>query len=216
MSPEQVSGSEQLRDLLCASCASQLPLCFEDWSPLAKVAYPFAAVMRYEGEIRKGILDLKFQGDRVWSWLFALLARYRLAALKYRPAAIVPIPLGKKRLRTRGYNQVEAWGEILAATLQIPLLRDALWRVRESCPQTHMRDRRGREENIRGVFALEEEIDFSLLAPGGILLIDDVSTSGATLRAAASELVKSGREVRILVLARDEYYAETERVHKAP
>lgn len=106
----------------------------------------------------------------------------------------VPVPLHRSRQRTRGFNQAEE----LARQLGIPVVR-ALRRVRATPSQTDLPAAR-RHANVRDAFAVARRVDVTGLR---IVLVDDVSTTGATLEACAAALVKAGAvEVRAVTAAR--------------
>ena len=111
------------------------------------------------------------------------------------PAALVPIPLAPKRLRTRGYNQSELLARALARKWRIPVLPDLLVRTRETPTQTALTPGT-RLANVAGAFS-----PGAWLTPGrrpGVsrtttyILVDDVFTTGATLAEAARALEQAG------------------------
>lgn len=104
---------------------------------------------------------------------------------EYRKFQIVPVPLGRKRRRSRGFNQAAELGRFLSQRLGIPLREQALRRHKETLPQGSP-DVVDRAENLREVFGVGRHSRF--LRGARILLIDDVVTSGATLRACAEVL----------------------------
>lgn len=114
---------------------------------------------------------------------------------------IVPIPLHKKRERERGYNQSELLArEIMKYDTQnlFELAPHALSRIRETKAQAKSEKRAARIENLRGVF----NADASLVRGKNIILIDDVTTTGATLASARKALRDKGaRSVRAYALA---------------
>jgi ComF family protein len=114
--------------------------------------------------------------------------------------AIVPVPLGWLRRRTRGYNQAELMAGEIARLLGIPLERRALRRVRRTAPQARQADADKRRENMRSAFAPGPRP-----VSGNVLLIDDVSTTGATLDACSEALLGGGAEtVFALTFARED------------
>lgn len=99
---------------------------------------------------------------------------------------IIPVPLHKKRLRERGYNQVEGFGKALSANLIIPYDDKLLYRKLYTKTQTK-KDLLGRADLISTVF----DVDFSEKHCGKhFLLIDDVMTTGSTLEACSRALLK--------------------------
>jgi ComF family protein len=105
---------------------------------------------------------------------------------------IIPVPLHKSRLKVRGFNQSEIFGKGISNILKIPLCIDALLRVNATTTQTR-KSRFLRWQNVETVFRVSRP---EILENKNILLIDDVLTTGATLEAAARELL-SIRGVKI-------------------
>ncbi len=112
------------------------------------------------------------------------------------PDAVMPIPLGPRRRRHRGYNQAQIIAETLADAHRIPLL-SGLQRTRETPPQT-ARDEDARRANVTGAFTW----DGIALASATVWLVDDVLTTGATVEAAATVLAGSGASrIDVVVIA---------------
>ena len=112
--------------------------------------------------------------------------------------ALVPLPLFFKRERKRGYNQAAVICEGISEVTGLPVLNNVITRLKNTATQTH-RNRAERWENIEGKFELinKEEIEGK-----HVLLVDDVLTTGATLEACGSELLKaSGLKLSIATLA---------------
>lgn len=106
----------------------------------------------------------------------------------------VPVPLHRSRKRTRGFNQAAE----IARYLSIPAI-PALKRTRATKSQTDL-PAEARHANVRGAFTLRRGVEVEGRV---IVLVDDVSTTGATLEACAQVLLDAGaREVRALTAAR--------------
>lgn len=149
--------------------------------------------------------------------LGTLLARYFLSlgetAAAYADAAVIPIPLSRKRERHRGFNQaslIARWfvrvanassqsSAYLTHLKHLTLLDDALIRVRNTKPQSETASIAERKENIRGCFAVNVK-SLHIPAPQSVILVDDVMTTGSTLREAADALRIAGTK-NILLLA---------------
>jgi ComF family protein len=99
--------------------------------------------------------------------------------------SLVPIPLGGRRLRTRGYNQSERIAAALGERLDVPMREDLLVRVRETRTQTALTPE-ARHANVAGAFQASPARGLDLV------LVDDVFTTGATLAAAGAALVQAG------------------------
>lgn len=106
---------------------------------------------------------------------------------------IIPIPLHAKRLNWRGFNQSELICKIIAEKYSIPIFNNILTRVKNNKPQVEMPDFERREKNIDGIFAINPKIYLSpQIKKANVLLIDDVITSGATIKQAGSVLKQAG------------------------
>ncbi len=120
---------------------------------------------------------------------------------------IVPVPLHKKRLRQRGYNQSVLLAKRVAKETGVRAELLLLARVILQPPQVGL-EQRQRLENVKGAFAIRRQATFSKigkssLSPLDILLIDDVMTTGATVNECARVLKKAGAaRVDVLTLAR--------------
>lgn len=143
----------------------------------------------YGDAARSAIRALKFRRQRRLAQPLGLLLVEAIQRAD-APAAdlIIPMPLHADRRRERGYNQAALLARPVARALRLPLRDDALTRVRATRPQTHLH-RDARHANVAGAFALSGPTAERALAGQRILLIDDVTTTGATLEAAAEALL---------------------------
>lgn len=170
-------------DLTCGSCLRDPP-----------AFYAARAGLVYAETGRSLILGLKHGGRRANA---KLLARYMVSALPQVPAStLLPIPLHESRLRTRGFNQALVLAEEVGRLLGYPVQRHTLRRTRAT-PSQGEQTAKGRHRNVAGAFRLH---DPQPIKDKHLILIDDVITSGATVRAAARVLEKAGA-ASILVLA---------------
>jgi ComF family protein len=148
----------------------------------------------YEGTLRRILQALKYDGRRSLARpLAAAMARAGADVLRGADF-VVPVPLHFVRQYSRGFNQAAE----LATHLGIPVLH-ALRRTRATVTQTDLPEQ-ARHANVRGAFAPR----CWRLPPGCVLVVvDDVSTTGATLDACAQVLLDAGaREVRGITAAR--------------
>jgi ComF family protein len=110
---------------------------------------------------------------------------------------VIPVPLSKPRLKGRGFNQAELIACPIAQAYGLTLNTGELIRARHAKPQSEMRNVAERRENIRGAFAVTPS---TVIRGKKIVLIDDVTTSGATFLEAARALKAAGAG-RIIALA---------------
>ncbi len=112
---------------------------------------------------------------------------------------IIPVPLHRKRLRWRGFNQAVLLARQVGRLWQVPVDPMILLRLKETPPQTQLSEEE-RRKNVRGVFSLNPE---KALKGKVLLLVDDVYTTGATVNECSRILMRAGaREVHVLTLAR--------------
>lgn len=108
--------------------------------------------------------------------------------------AVACVPLHRRKRRRRGFHAVELMAAPLADALGVPLDTRRLTRLRDTPPQASL-PQRDRDANVRGAFDAGP-------GPARVLLVDDVRTTGATLRAASGALYRAGaKRVRLLALA---------------
>ncbi|CAN0587809.1 unnamed protein product, partial [Laminaria digitata] len=114
---------------------------------------------------------------------------------------LVPVPLHRRRLIARRYNQAALMAQALGRTSGLPVAVDALRRIRATPSQGRM-SRSQRERNVAGAFAVRHN-RLGLVDGAHILLVDDVMTTGATLKACIQPLLRAGAaSVDVLTLAR--------------
>jgi ComF family protein len=112
---------------------------------------------------------------------------------------IVPVPLHRKRLRWRGFNQSLVLARQIGRAYDIPVDAFVLRRNHETAPQTQL-DEDARRRNVRGAFALKPDRSVD---GKSVLLVDDVYTSGATVNECSRILKRNGaKQVFVLTLAR--------------
>jgi ComF family protein len=199
---------------LCADCAADLP---RNHSCCARCALPLAIPAALCGECQRYAPPW----DGAWApfrygWpLDRLESRYKfgadlaagrvLSTLWQRescPVALaqclLTVPLHRRRLRQRGYNQALELARPLARALGLPLRHDVLQRTRSTEAQTEL-DAISRRRNVRGAFALRHGIEL----PAHVAILDDVMTTGATLAECARVLKRGGvQRVDVWALAR--------------
>lgn len=156
------------------------------------------AIGPHEDVLRSIVHSLKYDGRRSLATPLGLLIRERCHWVLEGADVVVPVPLHSSRRRQRGFNQALD----LARALNLPVTR-ALRRVRATLSQTALSGN-DRHENVRGAFA-PSRLPWRLRAVDHriVVLVDDVSTTGATLDECARALTAMGaREVRAVTAAR--------------
>jgi len=159
------------------------------------------ALVVYDQEIFPILRRMKYGPDASLArFMGALLAMHLTGELAGRDLdGVVPIPLHVSRLRHRGFNQSAVMGRAVARSLGVPLELGLLDRPRHTPPQVGL-SRSQRRGNVRGAFRVRER---GLARGRNLLLVDDVYTTGATLREASRELLRGGaNQVHVLTFAR--------------
>jgi ComF family protein len=124
---------------------------------------------------------------------------HRFAEGLPRPQCLLPVPMARKRLRQRGFNQAAMLANWLSAHLGIPCDEGLLLRPQETLAQQDL-DARSRQHNLRNAFTLASGAQVKGLH---LALVDDVLTTGATANALARVLVDAGAaRVDVYCLAR--------------
>ena len=187
---------------LCPRCglpqssANLSPSCLGWSAEIDGIRAPF----RFEGVIRQAIHELKYRNLRALAGLLARLLNDYLLENPLPAQVLVPVPLHPKRLRERGYNQSYLLAKELGKLARLPVVDDCLVRERHSLPQARTSSVGERRGNVADAFACRHR----RLENKQVLLIDDVSTSGATLDACARALKRAGAaSVWGLTLARE-------------
>ncbi len=148
------------------------------------------------------ITEFKFQGRvELAAALGRLLAAAVCRADAPRPALLLPVPLADARLRERGYDQAWALARVLARALGLPAEARLLQRPLATVHQATL-DRAARQRNLRAAFMVDPRRRPAVQGQR-IALVDDVMTTGATVREAASALLRAGAAaVDVWVVAR--------------
>ena len=177
-------------DMLCGACLRELPLYAKARAPL-----------HYDEHSKNHVLGLKFYDRTDALPLFAEWMKSFGSACLEGADLLVPVPLHRFRLWRRRYNQAALLAYGLSKITSIPVIPDALLRVKHTTPQSDL-TRLQRLENVIGAFRVNEKYA-ARISGSVIVLIDDVMTTGATLKECTKKLLKAGaKEVRVLTLAR--------------
>jgi len=106
----------------------------------------------------------------------------------FSEAFLIPIPLSRKKLKERGFNQAEEIAKQLSLSLKIPLLSNVLLKIKETPAQVELQGE-DRQKNIKGVFVCRKS---EKISGKKIILVDDVFTTGATMEECARVLKTAG------------------------
>lgn len=205
---EKAAGN---KTVFCVGCHSRFPFTdhFEREDNLlmhhfyGRVKIKKAAALMYfsDGNIVQQMLhNLKYQGmHRIGTDLGEMSAvKMRETGFYKGITALVPVPMHSAKKKQRGYNQSEVIAQKISEVLNLPVLNDVLIKNKITDTQTN-KGRQERLDNIRASFLFNSEFN---LEKEHILLIDDVSTTGATLEACIQSLQKGGApEISVFTIA---------------
>lgn len=191
--PKKCVGCKKFGDFLCADCFSKINYS-QSFAQVPGLDGAISVVV-YNGVIRKLIRQFKYKphvsrlGEIISEIMNEGLAQnegfYNFVS-KYKPV-IVPIPLGNRRFRERGYNHAEIIASYVAKYFGLDIEPQVLIRLKNTKPQYKL-SRKERFENISGAFGVCENQG----VPKSVIIIDDIATSFATLKEAAKTLKKAG------------------------
>jgi len=175
----------------CLSC--EQPIEQDDGCELCgDQSFPLFAFANYVSPLKEIIFRFKFGGITTPARFFAsaIAKRFSERIRSFDADLLVPVPLHPTREYSRGYNQAALLAEALQERLGIPCETNRVVRTKKRKPQTKLR-KPYREKNIGGVFKV-------MVEPGEsrrIILVDDIVTTGATVREVRRVLVEAGYEV---------------------
>ena len=216
--PPRCVGCQRSGTFLCDACVASLTAasrprcsrcwrphpttdpCFECWS--SPPAYDgLRSAFVYEGTARTLVHTLKYRQATVLGEPMASLLVETARRDVPEADVAIPVPLSGRRRRERGYNQAEVLARALGRALDLPVWPRALARERHTPPQARSSDADARRRNVLGAFACRE----GAVAGRRVLLVDDVTTTGATIDACAHALRRGGaRSVWALTFARED------------
>ncbi len=209
--PKRCVGCGRVGEYVCRLCAKRLPIIERTASicpccharAIDGVVHPrcskpyglngLTCFFSYNGVVRSLIHEMKYR-------LVADLANAFVAqipseslthvpfTIKNVPLVIVPIPLAPLRQKYRGFNQAELLANALGTRLGITVSNSALERLKETSPQAMQKHRFTRLQNMKHAFVVRKGV----ITGSAVILCDDVYTTGATMKNAASALKRAG------------------------
>jgi len=188
LAPSRCPGCDEAAEgaeVFCAACSALIE----------RTAEP-SAVFEYGGPVADAIQRFKYDGRSELGAALGSVMADDAHPWAGKVDAVVPVPLHWQRRRSRGYDQAALLSKPVAKSLAVPVMLRGLRRVRNTPSQVDL-PHRERQQNIAGAF-----VPWRLRGLERVLLIDDVRTTGATLRAASEALRAGGAcEVHTFVLA---------------
>lgn len=197
--PKYCVGCKRLGQYLCLACRpgpADANRCIKCDEPLAEIwlhqqcfaGGPLAGVLsvaEHGGAVAAAVHQLKYRFVADLADELGALMATAAVALPPEVSVIMPVPLNPRREAWRGFNQAEVLAHALGRHIELPV-NQTLKRVRDTPPQVG-KDRQQRAENMAGAFRVTGAVPET-----GIVLVDDVVTTGATLNACANALLAAG------------------------
>lgn len=192
---------------ICTNCRHDLPVTnyhLDDSDQVKKVFYgrvklkKATALLRFQkkGIVQQLIHNLKYKGHQeIGTFLGAWLGDELKNIDNYKDIdLVIPVPLHKRKLRKRGYNQVTLFAKEIAKSLNIEYIDSVLVKVNDTASQVN-KSRLSRWNSNNETFAIQ---NLNLIDNKHVLLVDDIITTGATIEACTNQLLKA-KNVKISV-----------------
>ncbi len=213
--PPRCGGCGKVGSRWCDDCQAKVPtlagtLCEKCGMPVAHSGLcdhcranlpPFRALRAwaaFESPVRQALHKLKYRRDMGLGDALAVPIAMFADSLNWPFDLVVPVPLGRKRLQERGYNQVDLIARPLSLALGLNYRPAALKRKRETVSQVGL-SAVERRDNMQNAFSA----DASVVRGKTVLVMDDVATTGSTLSSCTEALLQAGaKDVFALTVAR--------------
>jgi ComF family protein len=202
--PPRCGVCGRLGGLLCGDCAEALPpvagpRCDRCWQVVhggicphcAEYGHECTAIRAcygYSGGAQRLVTAVKYAGLHALTGPMSVHMAQTWATYGFDVDQVIPVPLHQRRERERGFNQAERLARGAAAALSLPCNSSTLVRRRPTSPQARVGGPSNRRSNVYGASACRD----AAVAGARVLLIDDVTTTGATLRSCATALSDGG------------------------
>lgn len=201
---------DKRENLCCENCREKLtyvrePWCLKCGKPLSDDKKIMCAdcskgnrkyiegrsIFVYDDIMRKSIYGFKYNGRQEYAKFYAKEIKKSLfeKIKSWNPDALIPIPIHRKKMKSRGYNQAYLIAKELSNLTGIPVINNYLIRVKNTTVQKNL-DAHGRALNLKNAF----KIGKNKVKLSSAILIDDIYTTGATIDAATDVLRGSGIE----------------------
>lgn len=159
-------------------------------------------LFQYESLIRKLMLSYKFSNKAYLNHFFAniITQNEKNCELLKQYDMIIPVPMHKKKMQKRGYNQTELVANEISKNIGIPTRNDIMKKVVNTTTQSKLGGK-ARQSNIQHAFFIQRDIE---VEDKKVVLLDDIYTTGATTQECSRVLKEAGAtEILVLVLAKD-------------
>ncbi len=190
--PDCIDKLDFVEEPVCLKCGKQLldsskEYCKDCTEHIKSYEYGMA-LLNYDDTADRIMIDIKYKNKREYIEPLAKLmaARYANEIIKISPDVLMPIPVHKKRLRERGYNQSALLAKKLALYLKMPYDDTVIKRSKNTKAQKELSPQQ-RLANLNRAFYCEKDCAYEK-----VLLVDDIYTTGSTIEACSRALKSSG------------------------
>lgn len=159
-------------------------------------------LFKYEGIIREKIINYKFNDMAYLRDTFVnfVIKNEKICGFLKKYDIIIPVPIHRKRMKKRGYNQSELIARNIARSTGLEFVADALTKVKNNIAQSTL-NREDRQNNVRDVYGIK---NIEKIKNKRVVLIDDIYTTGSTVNECSRILKNAGaNKVAVLVIAKD-------------
>lgn len=213
--PPNCTGCGKSGEIWCQTCQNSVhpidgPLCRlcgypsarnEVCSDCQKSPPPYSALRswaEFEGPLREALHNLKYHSDLAMGNVFAPFLIHIILSCQWDFDFIIPMPISKQHYSSRGFNQSVIISRPIALALNKPMVNNAVERIKETKSQVNL-DRDERFKNLQSAFLGNS----AKLLNKKVLLVDDISTTGATMISCSQSLKDAGcSQVYCLTVAR--------------
>ncbi|PXV90172.1 ComF family protein [Lachnotalea glycerini] len=178
---------------MCKKCGKPLMLeeqeyCY-DCSKKEHLFNKGIALWVYDDRIKGSLYRFKYNNKREYAKVYAneIMHKYGEKIMSWNVDAIIPVPLHKSKLRSRGYNQAEILAKELSTYIGAPVYTNCVKRIRKTLPQKGLNNKQ-RINNLKNAFKI---VNFDVKL-NKVLLIDDIYTTGVTMDGVAEVLRETG------------------------
>ena len=152
----------------------------------------------FDSPIQNGLHTMKYRRNQGLGEALAIQMKDFLRSLQWDVDLMIPVPLGKKRLKERGYNQVALVARPLAYHAELVYAPQALWKSKDTRSQVGLNISQ-RRDNVHNAYQADPEI----VRRKAVLIMDDVATTGSTITSCSEALFTAGaRDVYAITIAR--------------
>ena len=190
--PEKTEGE------ICFKCGKPIEDGSEYCESCRKKEYTFQtgrAAFLYERYMRRSMKRFKYQGRKEYALYYAdvLYRMYGKEVMEWKADALVPVPIHKKRMERRGYNQAALIARELGRLVKIPVYENFLVRTKNTMPQKELSERE-RFSNLCHAFSVNRNVWELSKRINCVIIIDDIYTTGNTIEACSRALREFGVE----------------------